>query len=73
MHSDRFERGHVEPESGPQRHQCRTSDRPQRAYVAGDPLARYVTAESLELQEDEVHLTRAGYATLAARVAAVLR
>jgi lysophospholipase L1-like esterase len=45
----------------------------QRAYVASDPLARFVTAEGLELQDDEVHLTRAGYAALAQRVTEILR
>ncbi len=45
----------------------------QRDYVASDPLAVFISAEGLELQADGVHLTRAGYAALATRVAAAIR
>jgi hypothetical protein len=45
----------------------------QQAYAASDPLARYVTAEGLELQTDGIHLTRAGYAELASRVVQAIR
>jgi hypothetical protein len=45
----------------------------QRAAAAADPLARYVSAEGLEVQDDEVHLTRTGYTALAHRVVDAIR